>query len=67
MDVLETTKIGIPISPFSAFNHEYFILSVNKEGITKGKKWTDVMLVKGHFARKKHTPIKNVRQITYKS
>ena len=32
----------------------------------QGKNLTGVMPVKGHFARQKHTPNKNVRQVTYK-
>ena len=32
----------------------------------QGRNLTGVMPVKGHFARKKHTPNKNARQVTYK-
>ena len=32
----------------------------------QGKNLTGVMPIKGHFARQKHTPNKNVRQVTYK-
>ena len=31
----------------------------------QGKNLTGVMPVKGHFARQKHTPNKNARQVTY--
>ena len=39
-----------------------------KKGYTweQGRKLTGVMPVQGHFARQKHTPNKNVRQVTYK-